>query len=222
MGRLNVEGCSVCEPRRLTNDPAWDEQAIFTPDMRKIVFMSSRDLPGAQNDWSVAARLLALPAEYDFALIFTVFSDGYLQPVFQQATDLWEMTLRWSRDHTRFKPGPVRRLTRSGENGWVIPEFAWDPRGRTLLWTQNKFPEARRLDQGCVVRQLRAGFVARLSGVDTIAQLPFDIVPQIRAAGVGLLGDPRTYAFAGSGCGGEVPDSQPAYEQETHLGHFER
>ena len=32
----------------------------------------------------------------------------------------------------------------------------------------------------------------------------------------------RTYAFAGTGCGGEAPDLQPAYEQETHLAHFER
>ncbi|HLY37859.1 MAG TPA: hypothetical protein VKU61_07475 [Candidatus Binatia bacterium] len=212
----------TCHPVRLTTDPAWDEQAVFTPDMNHIVFMSSRNLPGAHNDWATLATLLGLPAEYDYELILFVFSDGFLQPRLQQATDLYELTLRWNRDRTRFKPGPVRRLTTSGESGWVIPEFAWDPRGRTLLWTQNKFPEARRLDQGCVVRQIRAGLVARLSGVDTIAQLPFDIVPQIRTAGAALLGDPRTYSFSGTGCGGEAPDSQPSYEQETHLGHFER
>ena len=96
---------------RLTRDPAWDEQAIFTPDMTRIVFMSSRNLPGAQNDWAQVATLLDLPADYDYALILPVFSDNYLQPILQQATDLYELTLRWNQARTRFKPGAVRRLT---------------------------------------------------------------------------------------------------------------
>ena len=66
---------------RLTQDPAWDEQAIFTRDMNHILFMSSRNLPGGHNDWAAIATLLGLPAEYDYELILPVFNDSYLQPV---------------------------------------------------------------------------------------------------------------------------------------------
>jgi len=72
------------------------------------------------------------------------------------------------------------------------------------------------------VRQLRAAIVGRLSGVDTIAQIPFDIVPQIREQAVALLGDPRSFPFAGTGCGGEAPDQEPSYAQETHVGRYEK
>ena len=219
--RLPDPGRSTCRPVRLTQDPAWDEQAIFTRDMNHILFMSSRNLPGGHNDWAAIATLLGLPAEYDYELILPVFNDSYLQPVLQQATDLYEMTLRWNHDRTRFKPGPIRRLTTSGEDGWVIPEFAWDPRGRRLLWTQNKFNAGRRVDQGCIVRQIRAAIVDRLNGVHSITQVPFTLPTQIRDEGVQLLRDPQSYPFQGRGCGGDAPASVPALDQETRIGHFE-
>ena len=217
--RLKNPAHGACQPERLTDDPAWDEQAIFTPDMERIVFMSSRNLPGAQNDWSTAARLLQLPAEYDFALIFSVFSDGYLQPTFQQATDLYELSLRWNRERTRFKPGAVRRLTTSGEIGWVIPEFAWDPDGRRLLWTQNRFPDGIRLDQGCVVGELRTNVVNRLSAVKTLGQIPLGLTKQIRFNAANLLRDPKVYAYQGA-CG-TAPSTGSGFAQETLVGHFE-
>jgi hypothetical protein len=150
-----------------------------------------------------------------------VFSDSYLQPTLQQATDLYEITLRWNGGRTRFKPGAIRRLTRTGDNGWVIPEFAWDPRGRRLLWTQNKFSDGRRLDQGCVVRRIRDDFVNRLRGVGTIGQIPFDLPNQLRERAAELLRDPRGFAGEGVGCGGEEPDRQPAWAQETRIGHYQ-
>jgi hypothetical protein len=189
--------------------------------MGRILFMSSRTLRGAQNDWATVASLLDLPAEYDYALIFLVFSETFLQPVFQQATDLYEMMLRWNRSRTRFKPGAIRRLTHSGDDGWVIPEFAWDPAGRRLLWTQNHFSAGRRVDEGCIVRQIRAGLIDRLSRVQTLGQIPLDIVPKIRAQAADLLRDPTTYPFQGSGCGGSDPNQQPAIDQETEIGRFE-
>ena len=64
--------------------------------MSRIIFMSSRDLPGAHNDWSHLAKLLGLPADFDHVLILLVFSDSFLQPVLQQPTDLWELKLRWN------------------------------------------------------------------------------------------------------------------------------
>jgi len=103
-----------------------------------------------------------------------------------------------------------------------FPEAAWDPSGRRLLCTQNKLSDGRRLDQGCVVRQIRATIVARLSGVDSIAQLPLDVVPQIREQAAALLRDPKSFTFQGMGCGGDDPGQQPPYAQETHIGRYER
>jgi Tol biopolymer transport system component len=218
--RLPNPARDECRPVRLTDDPAWDEQAIFTPDMHRILFMSSRHLPGAHNDWAMLARLLELPAEYDHVLILFVFSDSFLQPVLQQATDLYELRLRWNRSRTRFKPGALRRLTTSGDDGWVIPEFTWDPSGRRLLWTQNKFSAGRRVDQACVMRQIRDGFVARLSQVQAVSDIPFGIVGEIREQAVDLLRDPKSFPFEGRGCGGEQPDQEPAWAQETRIAHY--
>jgi WD40 repeat protein len=222
--RLPDPAYGACHPVRLTRDPAWDEQAIFTPDMARVIFMSSRGLPGAHNDWAQVATFLQLPADFDHVLVLPVFSDSYLQPVLQQATDLWETTLRWNAAHTRFKAGPLRRLTTTGEDGWVIPEFAWDPAGKRLLWTQNKFPATRRVDQGCIVRQIRASFVARLSAVQGLAQLgpALGTADDMRDEAVALLGKPSTYPFQGRGCGGDQPTPTGTFEQETRIGRFER
>jgi Tol biopolymer transport system component len=218
--RLRDPARGECLPRRLTNDLAWDEQAIFTPDMRRVIFMSSRNLPGAHNDWTTAASLLQIPAEYDFALIAPVFGDSYLQPIFQQATDLYEIALRWNRSRTNVKAGPVRRLTQTGEDGWVIPEFAWDPAGKRLLWTQNKYNAGRRVDQGCVVRELRSAIITQLQGVDSIAKIPFNLGTDIREQAANLLRNPRTNTYQGA-CGGTAPTELPALVQETRIGHFE-
>ena len=69
--RLRDPARGPCQPVRLTDDPAWDEQAIFSKDMRRVIFMSSRDLPGAHQDWARVATLLDLPADYDYALVLT-------------------------------------------------------------------------------------------------------------------------------------------------------
>jgi WD40-like Beta Propeller Repeat len=217
--RLPDPARGACHPVRLTHDPAWDEQAIFTPDMRRVLFMSSRNLPGAHNDWAMAATLLDIPAEYDYQLVLLVFADSFLQPVLQQATDLYEMRLRWNAGRTRFKPGRVRRLTRSGDDGWVIPEFAWDPGGQRLLWTQNKFGAGRRVDQGCLVRQIRAELIEQMSRVQTIGQIPFGVPNQIRDQAAGLMKNPRLVTGR-TGCGGDQPNAEPAWAQETWLGRF--
>jgi Tol biopolymer transport system component len=218
--RLRNRASGRCQPQRLTDNPAWDEQAIFTPDMSRIIFMSSRNLPGAQNDWAHVASFLEMPADFDYVLILGVFSDNYLQPVFQQATDLYEITLRWNRGHTRFKPGAVRRLTSSGEDGWVIPEFSWDPSGRRLLWSMSKINEGRRVDQGCLMQKLRSSFIKRLTGVDTVGQIPFGIDREMREEVAKLLRPPTSYAYQGA-CGGGVPDQKPPITQVTRIGRYE-
>jgi hypothetical protein len=142
-------GARKCDPVRLTNDPAWDEQAIFTPDMRRIIFMSTRDHPGAFNDYEAFAGLLGLPADYDYALVLPVFEFGFLQPVFEQANDLYELRVeRNRRGRVTGVADRVRRLTRHGDDGWVTPEFSWEPtRGRKLLFTQLKINDGVRIDQ---------------------------------------------------------------------------
>jgi hypothetical protein len=218
--RLPNPDAGGCRRVRLTRDPAWDEQAIFTPDMNRILFMSSRRLPGAHNDWAQIATFLDLPATYDYVLILFVFSDSFLQPVLQQPTDLYELTLDWNRKRTMFKPGRLRRLTYGGEQGWVIPEFAWDPSGTRLLWTQNKFADGRRVDQSCLMRQLRADFLRRVRSVKGIGEIPFGIVPELRESAVALLRDPRTVDYQGRGCGGDQPDVQPNWAQATQIGRY--
>jgi Tol biopolymer transport system component len=120
---------------RLTNDPAWDEQAIFTPDGKRVIFMSSRDHPGAFNTWSDNAHTLGLPADADYLLTLPVFEFGWLQPVMEQANDLYELDL---------KTKAVRRLTFDGDEGWITPEMAWDPAGKRLMFTQLKWRDEMR------------------------------------------------------------------------------
>src|SRR5574341_1933177 len=120
----------------------------------------------------------------------------------------------WHRGRTRFKPGPVRRLTESGNDGWVIPEFAWDPGGRRLLWTQNKYPDGVRVDRACIARQIRNEFVVRLAGVREILQVPLGIQNDIRDQAARLLQSPGAYPFQGRGCGGDLPRPN-AFTQAT-------
>lgn len=190
--RLPDPAAGACRPQRLTDNPAWDEQAIFTPDMSRIIFMSTRDHAGEFNNWSQLATLLQLPASYDYAIILPVFNESFLQPVFQQADDLYEISLRWNAAHTSFvQRGPVRRLTHEGDRGWVIPEFAWDPSGTRLLWTESRF--ANRVDEPTILRQIRDAILAQLSGVHQIGQVPFDIFTQVRDQVGKLLQDPASF-----------------------------
>ncbi len=152
------KGAKECDPVQLTEDPAWDEQAIFTPDMKRIIFMSTRDHPGAFNDYSQVATLLGLPADADYALVLPVFYFGFLQPVFQQANDLYDFRVLRDRSGEITGPGKVRRLTDNGTEGWVKPEFAYshceDDRspsvtscGTDLLYTQVRINDGVRIDQ---------------------------------------------------------------------------
>jgi hypothetical protein len=189
--------------------------------MSRVLFMSSRDLPGAHNDWAILAKLLGLPSDFDHVLILLVFTDSFLQPVLQQPTDLWELKLRWNKSRTRFKPGELRRLTTTGEEGWVIPEFAWEPGGKRLLWTQNKYPDDVRVSQSCLAQQVRDDFIRELSAVQNVGQIPFDVHRRIRAEAVRFLGNPGEYPFAGRNCGGDVPAEPGQFAQETRIGRYE-
>ncbi|HTX32702.1 MAG TPA: hypothetical protein VMD09_15065 [Solirubrobacteraceae bacterium] len=130
-----IDDDNACAVQQLTSDPSWDEQALFTPDMKDVIFMSSRDQPGLFNTWAQTAQTLGMPSDYDWLLIAPLFEAGFLQPVGQEYTDLYELDLA---------TGSVRRLTYDGENGWVTPEFTWDPSDRQLVWTENRLPNGYR------------------------------------------------------------------------------
>ena len=41
----------------------------------------------------------------------------------------------------------MRRLTHDGDDGWISPEFVFDPAGERLLWTEVKWRDELRIDQ---------------------------------------------------------------------------
>lgn len=131
--RLSASGCQVTQ---LTDNASWNEQAIFTPDGKDVIFMSSRDHPGFFNTFVQLAQDADLTTDDDYLLTLEIFELAYEQPVAQEATDLYELDLA---------TGSVRRLTTDGDDGWIIPEFSWDPTHSFLIWTESKFPDGMRL-----------------------------------------------------------------------------
>lgn len=126
--RLEADGCHTT---RLTNNLAWDEQAIFTPDTKDVIFMSSRDHAGFYNTFETIAHDLALPNNYDNLAILPIFELAFLQPVAQEYTDLYDLNL---------ETGAVRRLTDSGDDGYITPELTWDPHDKRLIWSEARLP----------------------------------------------------------------------------------
>jgi hypothetical protein len=125
-----------CTPERLTDNPAWDEQAVFTPDQKNVIWMSTRDHPSLWNTWANASWSAGLPPDADYLTILPLFEVGFLQPLLPASNDLYELNLA-----TR----AVRRLTTDGNDGWITPEFAWDKGGRRLLWTELKYRDGVRV-----------------------------------------------------------------------------
>lgn len=131
---------------QLTDNPAWDEQAIFTPDGKKVILMSGRDHPSGWETVARASWLAGLPAGVaDDRLTALTFPAFFNTPVGQYSNDLYELDLS---DRGSDGMPAVRRLTTSGDDGWIIPEFEWDPAGERLLWTQLRWPDRFRVQQG--------------------------------------------------------------------------
>ena len=131
--RLTPRGCRTTQ---LTNNPSWNEQALFTPDGKDVVYMSSRDAPGFFNTWAEITRSAGLTADEDYLLTLPVFEAAFLQPVAEETTDLYLLDP---------KLGSTRRLTYDGRDGWIVPEFTWDPKGRELWFTENRLPPGARI-----------------------------------------------------------------------------
>jgi len=122
--RLHGDGASPQHPKvtHLTDgNQGWDEQAVFTPDMKDVIWMSSRAAPTWYQSVVTAAEQAGYepPQENDVAGPFFVLT--ILDPKFR--TDLYELDLA---THA------IRRLTNLDQ---VVPEFYFNPSGTKLLWT---------------------------------------------------------------------------------------
>src|SRR5205807_4198971 len=124
--RLYGRGASPAQPRvtHLTDDdPAYDEQAVFTPDMREVIVMSSRAQP---DTWyqtvTTAARWLRFDALDPGSAGTPMFLADFSDPRFTSDLFMIDVATR-----------AVRQLTSFHH---VIPEFSWSFDRRRLLWTE--------------------------------------------------------------------------------------
>lgn len=123
--RLHGKGATSAHPQvtHLTDGhPGWDEQAVFTPDMKDVVWMSSRGSP----TWYQTVITAAQQTGYDPPLQNETFGPMFFMAISDPGfhTDLYELDLS-----TR----AVRRLTTLNR---VVPEFYFDPSGHRLLWSE--------------------------------------------------------------------------------------
>lgn len=123
--RLRGHGATPERPQitHLTDGhPGWDEQAVYTPDMKDVVWMSSRGSPTWYQTVITAAQQTGFDPPMQNETFGPMFFLAISDPGFH--TDLYELDLS-----TR----AVRRLTNLHR---VIPEFYFDPTGRRLLWSE--------------------------------------------------------------------------------------
>ncbi len=124
--RLYGRGASPAHPRvtHLTaNDPAYEEQATFTPDMREVIVMTSRARPGTWYQTVItAAQWLHFDAPNPGSAGTPMFLADFSDPKF--TSDLYMFDLA---------TGAVRQLTNFGH---VVPEFGWNRTYTKLLWTE--------------------------------------------------------------------------------------
>jgi len=105
------------------NEPFYEEQAVFTPDMKDVIMMSNRGatLDSWYDEVAAAAQRTAFDAPDTGAtqtLQFLADFDGA-----DFSSDLYIVD---------GATGAIRRLTTLGQ---VVPEFYWNTRYTKLLWT---------------------------------------------------------------------------------------
>lgn len=128
--RLYGRGASPEHPRvtHLTdNDPAYEEQAVFTPDMREVIVMTGRAQPGTWYQTTItAAQWLNFDAPDPGSAGTPMFVADFTDPKF--TSDLYMVDL---------STGAVRQLTSFHH---VIPEFEWNSDYTKLLWSEGLRP----------------------------------------------------------------------------------
>jgi hypothetical protein len=132
--RLYGRGVSPGHPRvtHLTDDdPAYEEQAVFTPDMRDVIVMTSRAAPGTWYQTVItAAQWTGFDAPDPGSAGAPMFVADFTDPRF--TADLWMVDLA---------TGAIRQLTNFHH---VIPEFEWNFSYTKLLWSGNARPDSHR------------------------------------------------------------------------------
>jgi hypothetical protein len=123
--RLYGKGASPEHPRVTLisdNAPLYEEQAVFTPDMRTVIMMSNRgDTVGSWYDLvAAAAQRTGFDAPDTGPTQTLQFLADFDGPDFH--SDLWAVDVR---------TGAIRRLTHL--HG-VIPEFYWNGEYTRLIW----------------------------------------------------------------------------------------
>jgi WD40-like Beta Propeller Repeat len=130
--RLYGRGASPAHPRvtHLTdNDPAYEEQATFTPDMRDVIVMTSRATPATWYQTVItAAQWTDFDAPDPGSAGTPMFLADFSDPRF--TADLWMVDIG---------TGAVRQLTNFHH---VIPEFGWNRAYTKLLWSGNARPDS--------------------------------------------------------------------------------
>jgi len=94
---------------------------VFTPDMRDVIWMSSRGSPTWYQTVITAARQIGFDPPGQNETFGPMFVLTISDPGFH--TDLYELDVS-----TR----AIRRLTDANQ---IVPEFYFDPSGRRLLWS---------------------------------------------------------------------------------------
>ncbi len=124
--RLYGAGASPARPRvtLLSDDtPAYQEQAVFTPDMRDVIFMTNRN--AAVGSWYdlviAAAQRTGFDAPWPGSAGTVQFLADFSDPSFR--SDLFMLDVRTH---------DLRELTDFHN---VIPEFNWDRGDVRLLWS---------------------------------------------------------------------------------------
>ena len=125
--RVHGHGATLTHPQSVhltDNNTAWDEQAVFTPDMKDVIWMSSRGSPSWYQTVITAAQQTGFDAPMQNETFGPMFFLTIADPGFH--TDLYELDLA---THA------TRRLT---DLHAIIPEFYFDPSGRQLLWSEGR------------------------------------------------------------------------------------
>jgi Tol biopolymer transport system component len=125
--RLYGRGASPRRPlvTHLTNNnPAYEEQATFTPDMRDVIVMTSRATPATWYQTVItAAQWTGFDAPDAGSVGTPMFVADFTDPRF--TADLWMIDVA---------TGATRQLTNFRR---VIPEFGWNFDYTRLLWSGN-------------------------------------------------------------------------------------
>ena len=115
-------------------------------------------------------------------MILPLFEVGFLQPIGAEATDLYELNLE-----TR----AVRRLTTTGDDGWIIPEFTFDPTNQFMMWTEARYPDGLRMplppDPAKDIQEL-AEYLRNAEPPPTPTPGALEVVPIERRTQIGRFG----------------------------------